>query len=178
MSEAPLADGPLPNSQLKATAYHEAGHAVMAHALGRLVKKVTIQPGKSQFGSKRLGVCELNKGRTKATKDLLEEDVLILMAGMVAEARFTGAYCPQGAAQDLMHVRRLLANRARTESQFEKLHRRLLDKTEHMLHDPIAVAAVEWIHNELLERESVSGRAVRHFYQQAETQQAKKGNGN
>ena len=32
-----------------ATAYHEAGHAVMAMAVGRSIQKVTIAPGKLQF---------------------------------------------------------------------------------------------------------------------------------
>ncbi len=31
--------------QLTATAYHEAGHAVMALSVGRLIQKVTILPG-------------------------------------------------------------------------------------------------------------------------------------
>ena len=54
--------------QLTATSYHEAGHAVMAISLGRLVHKVTIVPGKSQFGDTRLGACEMQKGRSSASK--------------------------------------------------------------------------------------------------------------
>jgi hypothetical protein len=66
--------------RLAATAYHEAGHAVMALSLGRLIQKVTILPGKSQFGEVRLGACEIRKGRSKASKDLLEDEALILLA--------------------------------------------------------------------------------------------------
>lgn len=160
--------------RLIATAYHEAGHAVMAESLGRLVKKVTIVPGKSQFGVARLGVCEIGKGRTKAPKDALEEEALILLAGMVAEARFTGQYCQQGASQDLRYVHQLLLNRAASESQLERLQRRLLDKTEHILHENVHVKAVEAIAAELLEKTTISGRAVRHFFRQAEQQHAKK----
>ena len=97
--------------RLVATAYHEAGHAVMAQSLGRLVQKVTILPGKSQFGEVRLGICEIRKGRSKASKDLLEDEALILLAGMVAEARFTGQYCEQGATQDLRNLQQLLLQR-------------------------------------------------------------------
>ncbi len=156
--------------QLTATAYHEAGHAVMALSVGRLIQKVTILPGKSQFGETRLGVCEIHKGRSKVSKDLLEDEVLILLAGMVAEARFTGQYCQQGAAQDLSNIRRLLQSRASSESQLERLHRRLLDKTEHLLCDQRHAKAIELIAHELIQKTTISGRAVRHFFAQALTQ--------
>ena len=111
-------DQPDPASaQLTATAYHEAGHAVMALSLGRLIQKVTILPGKSQFGETRLGVCEIGKGDPKLRKEFAEDEVLILFAGMVAEARFTGQYCQTGATQDLLAIRRLLQDRATSESQ-------------------------------------------------------------
>ncbi len=69
------------------TAYHEAGHAVIAIMVGRTVNKVSIVPG-----GKRLGVCKMNKGRTKASQDALEADLLILLAGMAAEGRKSGRY--------------------------------------------------------------------------------------
>ena len=91
---------------LKATAYHEAGHAVMALFLGRPIDKVTISPGKSAIGVERLGACHIKKGRGKGSKDWLEDEVMILLAGMVAESQITGQYCAAGAAQDLRFVRR------------------------------------------------------------------------
>lgn len=153
-----------------ATAYHEAGHAVMAMALGRLVQKVTIAPGRSHLGEARLGVCQMKKGRSKASKNLLEEDVLILFAGMVAESRYTGRYCQQGAMEDLLAIKRLLCDRAGSQSQHDRLHRRLLDKTEHMLDADNLAAAIESIATELVQKTTISGRAVRHFYDQAARQ--------
>ena len=153
--------------QLAATAYHEAGHAVMAISLGRSIQKVTIQPGKSQRGQTQLGVCEIQKGRFKPTKNMLEDDVLILFAGMVAEARSTGQYCHQGASQDIRAIERMLEDRARNESQMVKLQRRLLDKAEHILHDEGHSHAIELIARELIEKTTISGRAVRHFFDQA-----------
>jgi len=158
-------------AELTATAFHEAGHAVMALALGRPIQKVTIAPAQLQTGGGRLGVCKIQKGRFKGSKDWLEDDVLILLAGMVAESHFTSRYCPRGAAQDLRAARRLLANRASTERQLERLERRLIDKTEHMLGDEGRAKAIELIAQELLQRETISGRAVRHLFQQA-TQEA------
>jgi ATP-dependent Zn protease len=154
-------------AKLKATAFHEAGHAVLALALGRPIQKVTIAPAQLQTGGRRLGACKIQKGRSKATKDGLEDEVLILFAGMVAESHFTGQYSLGGAAQDLRFIRRLLASRATNERQVERLERRLLEKTEHLLSDEAHTRAIVLIAEELLKKETISGRAVRHFYDQA-----------
>jgi len=154
-------------SRLTATAYHEAGHAVMALTLGRPIQKVTISPAQLQTGGSRLGACRIQKGRFKASKDWLEDDVLVLLAGMVAESHLTAQYCQQGAAQDLRAARRLLANRATSERQLARLESRLLDKAEHLLGDQVHAKAIELIAQELLQKETISGRAVRHLFQQA-----------
>jgi len=152
---------------LVATAYHEAGHAVMAMILGRGVQKVTIAAARMQTGGQRLGVCELGKGRTKPSQDTIEDEALILLAGMVAEARFTGEYCRRGAATDIRMVTRLLQNRAGTDRQLERLQRRLLEKTEHLLSETGHARAIEVVARELLLRTTVSGRGVRHLVDSA-----------
>ncbi|MGB0597681.1 MAG: cell division protein FtsH [Rubripirellula sp.] len=154
-------------SQAKATAYHEAGHAVMAVSFGCPIKKVTIVPGRSWLGQYRLGVCELQKGRSTHGKSELDDEIVILFAGMVAEARFTGRYCEVGAAEDLNSIRRLLCHRASSEKQHQRLQRRLLALTEHLLADAGTALAVELVAKELMQKQTISGRAVRHFYQQA-----------
>ena len=164
---AKMDNEPNPTNRQHATAFHEAGHAVMAIALGRPVKKVTIAPGKLQFGGTRLGLCEIQKGRFKPTDDWLEDEVVILLAGMVAESHFTGEYCPNGARQDLLGVGRLLGSRAASDRQFEKLQRRMLAKTEHILAGEAFQKAIEWTAQELVQKTTISGRAVRHFYHQA-----------
>ncbi len=155
------------NETVTATAYHEAGHAVMAFLVGRPVEKVTISPAHLQTGGMRLGACKVQKGRTKASQDSVEDQVLILLAGMVAERQVTQRYCLGGADQDLRVAQRVLANRAPTERQMEKLMRRLLDKTEHVLSDAVNRQAIQLIAAELVEKETISGRAVRHLYDQA-----------
>ena len=150
-----------------ATAYHEAGHAVLAMVLGRPIHKVTIAPGQLQVGGVRLGACHIKKGRVKASRDWIEDEVLILLAGMVAESHFTGEYCTRGANQDLLAAKRLLQTRASNERQFERLLRRMLDRTEHELADDAHAAAVEQIAAELLARTTISGRSVQHIYEQA-----------
>ncbi|KAA1260077.1 ATP-dependent zinc metalloprotease FtsH 3 [Rubripirellula obstinata] len=157
-----------PDQQRTATAYHEAGHAVMAAIVGRPIQKVSIAPGKLQTGGGRLGVCQIQKGRIKSSKDWLEDEVMILFSGMVAEAHFTGKYCPAGAGQDLQGIARLIRTRPGSERQLEKVQRRMLDKTEHLLSDESNAQAIRWIAEELLAKTTISGRAVKHFLQQAE----------
>lgn len=152
---------------LTATAWHEAGHAVMAVSLGRSIEKVTISPARLQTGGSRLGICRIQKGRSRKSNDRLEDDVMILLAGMVAESRVTGRYCADGAAQDLAFVERLLSDRARNERQLERLTKRILDKTEHVLAEETHAEAIKLVADELVRKVTISGRAVRHFFEQA-----------
>jgi ATP-dependent Zn protease len=145
------------------TAFHEAGHAVMAQIVGRPIEKVSISPAHLQSGGMRLGVCKLQKGRKKSSKDALEDEVMILFAGMVAESYLTGQYCRQGAGQDLRMIRRLLQNRGGSERNLQKLEKRILEKTEHVLDDQAHLNAIQKVAQNLIENESVSGRSVRHF---------------
>lgn len=156
-----------------ATAWHEAGHAVMAALVGRPIQKVTITPANLQTGGVRLGAVKIQKGRAKSSRDPLEDEVLILLAGMVAEARFTENYCRRGAASDLRSVRRLLETRANSDRQLEKLEQRMLNKAEHLLHEPENIAAIESVANELVSKQSISGRAVVHLLKQAQDAQRK-----
>ena len=156
-----------PDQRLLATAWHEAGHALVAAIVGRPIQKVTVAPANLQTGGVRLGAVKFQKGRSKSTNDWLEDEVLILLAGMVAESKFTGQYCESGARQDLRAVRNLIDKRAATERQMEKLERRLLDKVEHLLEQPRHVAALKMIVDELIEKQTIKGRTVQHFVRMA-----------
>ena len=156
-----------PDQRLLATAWHEAGHALVAAIVGRPIQKVTVAPANLQTGGVRLGAVKFQKGRSKSTNDWLEDEVLILLAGMVAESKFTGQYCESGARQDLRAVRNLIDKRAATERQMEKLERRLLDKVEHLLEQPHHVAALKMIVDELIEKQTIKGRTVQHFVRMA-----------
>ena len=145
-----------------ATAYHEAGHAVMAMALGRPVQRVSVQPN-----AQRLGRCEIKKGTFRPSKDILETEILILLAGLAAEARQTGRYSLGGASEDLTGVRKLAWLRAASERQVERLERRMLDKAEHILNQPGVWSAAERIADELLRCTTISGRAARHLFDEA-----------
>lgn len=153
-----------------ATAYHESGHAVMALLQGRPIEKVTICPAQMQAGGNRLGACKIQKGRIKSSQDPMETEVLVLLAGMVGESHFTERYCQAGASQDLMMVQRLLSRRASKERELQRLAKRLLNKTEHILNDEGHRRAIASIATELVKKETISGRAVRQLFNEA-TQQ-------
>lgn len=152
-----------PTPQDITTAYHEAGHAVVALALGRPIQQVSIAPE-----TKRLGHCEIKKGSFRPSADALETAMLILLGGMAAEAKHRGTYSRVGAGQDLRDVRELAELRAGGEKQVERLERRMLDKAEHILSKPAVWLATERIAEELLKRTVISGRSAKHVFDQAE----------
>jgi ATP-dependent Zn protease len=142
----------------RATAYHEAGHAVVAMALGRPVRHVTILPD-----GRFLGLCEFGKSVFRPSEDALERESLIALAGLAAEARYIGEYAWEGAAHDHQYVYRLCVERA-GERRAERLLRRMLSKTEHLLTQEGHWRAVELIAAELLLHRSISGRTARHLF--------------
>ena len=149
-----------PDPLAVATAYHEAGHAVVALALDRPIHQVSIVPSK-QF----LGMCKFQKGVSRGCDDLVEREALIALAGLAAEARHTGVYDRGGAMRDLRLVRDLALQRV-GERQIERFERRMLGKTENLLADDGYWRAVELIAAELLKTGVISGRAARHLYEQ------------
>jgi hypothetical protein len=145
----------------EATAYHEAGHAVVALVLGRPVRHVSIRPDRDH-----LGHCEFGKGEFRPSEDWLERELLIALGGLAAEARFTGDYARDAAGRDLLYVRALAVERA-GERRADRLERRLLAKAEHLLDRPGHWRAVELIAADLLRVGSLSGRAARHLFDRA-----------
>jgi ATP-dependent Zn protease len=142
----------------EATVYHEAGHAVVALALGRPIHRVSVLPD-GQF----LGVCRFGKGVFRPSEDWLEREILIALGGIAAEAIHTGRYAWDGAARDQLYVHGLAVQRA-GERQAERLERRMLAKAEHLLGQAGHWRAVELIAAELLQRGVISGRAARHLF--------------
>ncbi|HEX4611022.1 MAG TPA: hypothetical protein VH092_22720 [Urbifossiella sp.] len=144
-----------------ATAFHEAGHAVVALALGRPVHRVSVLPNRD-----RLGQCEFGKGVFRPSEDWVEREVMISLGGLAAEARHTGTYGWAEAERDLRYVRRLILQRG-NERSAERVERRLLAKVENLLADEDHWRAVELIAAELLIHGVISGRSARHLYDRA-----------
>lgn len=112
----------------------------------------------------RLGHCEFKKGSFRPRDDIVEMEMLILLGGLAAEARLTGLYGWDEASQDLREVRILAARRAGNARKAERVEKRMLDKTEHLLEQPGVWTAVERIADELMRCTTISGRAARHVF--------------
>lgn len=143
-----------------ATAYHEAGHAVLALALGRPVDRITVVPDKHHAG-----LCEFRKGTLRPSDDWVEREILIALGGVAAEARYTGNYAWDAAARDDLVVREFTVQRAGPR-RAARLRRRLLAKVEHLLAHEGHWRAVELIAAELVRVGTMSGRAARHLFEQ------------
>jgi hypothetical protein len=145
----------------KFTAYHEAGHAVIALVLDRPVHRVSILPNRE-----RSGQCEFGKGVFRPSEDSLEREILIALAGLAAESRHSGTYAMDAADRDLRYVRRLVLQR-KSERAAPRYEERMLAKVEALLGDDAIWRAVELIAAELIKQGVISGRAARHLYEQA-----------
>jgi len=157
-----MADSPEPPTEFdRVTAYHEAGHAVVALYLDRPVHRVSVLPNQEL-----LGKCEFRKGVFRPSDDWLEIEILISLAGMAAEARLTGTYDRAAAGRDLAYARKLALQRA-TERQLDRYEKRMLAKTENLLADAELWRAVELIAEQLVSVGTISGRAARHLYERA-----------
>ncbi|MEI7684601.1 MAG: cell division protein FtsH, partial [Planctomycetota bacterium] len=127
---------------------------------GRGVMQVSVLPDREN-----LGVCEFGKTPVRPTEDWLEREMLIALGGLAAEAKYSGTNGWEGARRDLAYVRQLAIRRA-GDKRAERLERRLLAKTEHLLNQDEHWRAVELIAAELVRLGSISGRAARHFFEQ------------
>lgn len=79
--------------ELEATAYHEAGHAVITRRLGYTVHSVTIKPGDDYQGlavsdSPLFGRDPTLGGPESGTDERMQHRVIAALAGSVAERRF------------------------------------------------------------------------------------------
>jgi hypothetical protein len=145
----------------EATAYHEAGHAVMALVLGRPVTCVSALPGRGF-----LGTCAFGKAVFRPSEDWLEREILISLAGLAAEARRTGEYLWDAGARDQAYAEGLALQRAGGARQAQRLLRRLLAKAEHLLGREDNWRLVERLAAELLRLGEISGRTARHLHEE------------
>lgn len=129
----------------RATAFHEAGHAVVAHRFGHLVDSVTIKPKPGILGSSASEE-EFSDGSTD------REQVLVLYAGLAAERLVRpGAVVEDGAWSDYEKAERLVACLGVPVEELEREAAELVHKHR---------VAIEAVAEVLLEHTSISGEEV------------------
>jgi ATP-dependent Zn protease len=83
----------------KATAYHEAGHAVVAHVLGQRIKRITVVPNKSQnyvgcvFFAKQPSVKGIDRDPSSKITRAAQERIMVSLAGLCAQNLFNPRTC-------------------------------------------------------------------------------------
>ncbi len=144
------------------TAVHEAGHALVAFVLGRPVHEVSIR-ARGRFA----GICKFQKGKGRPTDDWVDREMQISLAGIAAEIRHLGKADARGAQDDLRRSLDLATERSGHADRAERLMRRMLDRTLHLLDQPGHWPAVLLMMSQLIEKETISGRAVRHLVEES-----------
>jgi cell division protease FtsH len=94
---------PRDGALLRLIAFHEAGHAVVAHVLGRDVAHVSLLACRETGGHASISQPQ------RLSRETLEESVVILLAGRAADCVLGAGPCA-GACRDLGQATRLLAS--------------------------------------------------------------------
>ena len=165
---------------LRAAAYHEAGHAVAHVKLQLPLLRVTIVPDGDSAGqtlgrplppSVRSRIDEFSE-LTPRIRDRLEREVMSFLAGEVAQEIGTGT--TEGSALyvnhpvhgqvivdgDWHHVVDLLGRLGGGEEETNAYANLLHLRTQRLLRDPITWAHVELVAEALLARRRLAGREV------------------
>jgi ATP-dependent Zn protease len=149
--------------QRQATAYHEAGHAVVAYHLEAEVRHVTIVPdhfSRGYFVSGNL-FCAPGCGSDRAN---LERAIKICLAGPLAQQRFRRrSYCRRIGRQDYdcaTGLARYLAGSAGEREFLRYQERRTKSLVDHYWSD------IERIARALLERDELSGTEVKNIIEE------------
>jgi Peptidase family M41 len=153
-------------AQLTRTAYHEAGHAVMAHLVHRRILTATIVPNPDDG---TLGHCAcgpvpaFNPDRRwdSRTRHTAERLIRIQLAGGLAEKVYTGRHYWTQADRDLRAAYQL-AHYAMGEGKGLELYMRWMrHDTEVIIRHPWNWLCIEAVAGALLEHRTLSGRALR-----------------
>jgi hypothetical protein len=159
-------------SELECIAYHEAGHAVVAVALGRAVNRVSIIPDEERD---TLGHCANRKmpffhpdyDYDRKTRALAEREILIYIAGGIAEARVRGRHNHVGARADIGMAMDMAARMSGDTEEASAYLAWLHARAKNLVAVPWHWRAVEKVAAVLLARQRISGQAVRRLFQEA-----------
>jgi len=149
---------------LTATAYHEAGHAVIAYARGFGCYSVSIVPDDESLGRFRLKPfeeairpdCEVDARTERLTCRL----IVVTMAGLAAELRLTGEENWEGAADDKQMAVNRCANLRGAPDEFAKLFSELLGQAKVEVSRTRKWSAIRRLAAELLGSHEIPGKDI------------------
>lgn len=144
------------------TAYHEAGHAVVARVLRRQLVLVSVRPSRNRLGLVQCGRHpSFGRGATRNRSWrtwTLEREIVIAIAGPIAEALARGRRSFPGAGEDAEVIARLLRCITRDKASQLELAIQLADKARELL--ATYWRAVEAVADQLVARQQLSGREL------------------
>jgi hypothetical protein len=141
---------------LTPTAFHEAGHAVMAIVLRKGWRTLTIEPDEDAFGRTYMAKLperfrpdiEVN---TK-TRNMIEREVIIFLAGLEAETLKTGRRNKAGARHDYLCAGLVLGYAVGDQDELTAYLEWLRCRTGNHMRQPTLWARVELLAQRLLEQ--------------------------
>lgn len=163
-------------TQRERLAYHEAGHAVALLDCRRGLKHITIVPGEGHLGRNTpapLPSFHPDRDDGPSTRLRVEQSVVGLLGGAVAEAHLLGRDCRlgdfkrYGGAVDLARAYRLVCFQSAGDEEANAYLSWLFERTKSVIAFPQNWAAVKAIAQALLHQQELSGRAARRIYDAA-----------
>ena len=151
-----------PISAERLTAFHEAGHAVMAELCGRLLTEVEIVGDREHSGMVH-SLAFPSRGTEGEDSDAIECHLKIMLAGMVAEAMVSGRREWDDSCADLDEAVRLAMKLVDDCEDVLPLLADIRDDLESELR--ARWTAVETLAEELLTRKALTGSEVRNLLQ-------------
>ena len=156
---------------LEATAYHEAGHAVVALDLRRAVRYLTIVPEGGSLGhvanAKPPASFQPDLNSDRKTGAWIEREVMIGLAGLVAEGIFRGRHNHIGASSDLHKVSLLASYHYGDGEVLTKWVDYMLASTKARVGAPRIWIQVEAIAAELMLHGRLGAKRIREVCKQA-----------
>ena len=144
------------------TAWHEAGHAMMAMMCGGTIERVTIEPPDDD-GPVRYGDTVTRWARMSG-RQLAEAEIQVSLAGPVAEMIYSGERMELDAVEEWSGDWATAIDAARGLSNNESSARKMLDKVSDDIFrtfgSPAGWAAVSAVADELLAHETIDHEIV------------------
>ncbi len=147
------------------TAYHEAGHVVVAYALGAEIETVSLWGEADEYLPERFGDVRINWGPVLPTVTWqIQRELLAVLAGPVAEMIYRGErlepsrYGPW--QSDWKHAVHCVTSLAREPSRQRELLLRVFVELERRLRDDDCWAAVASVADELLAHEQLEAEQI------------------
>lgn len=151
--------------KIEQTAFHEAGHAVLAFELRRRIVSVTVRPGTDSAGHMvNSGFSEQFQPDIRAdrvARATIEREVMIFYAGCAAQSARVGRNVTAGSSGDLLKAARLLSYLCRSPEEESAYGKWLWVRAKDSVTMPTTWTCIARLADELMRRGTMSGREVR-----------------